>query len=125
MKREDTMNLAQDAAVQPIAHAALSAQQPQQQGLQQQPVVELKDVHKSFGSNQVLTAKPLPCSPARAASTAALSARILVWNAMPSMTPMISSIFPEDSLRASMVWVILLTTSLPRVAMSDAKRTDF
>jgi len=54
MKREDTMNLAQDAAVQPGAPAALSAQQPQQKGLQQQPVVELKDVHKSFGSNQVL-----------------------------------------------------------------------
>ena len=32
------------------------------------------------------TAKPRPCSPALAASTAALSARILVWNAMPSMT---------------------------------------
>jgi hypothetical protein len=29
------------------------------------------------------TAKPRPCSPARAASTAAFSARMLVWNAMP------------------------------------------
>ena len=28
-----------------------------------------------------------PCSPARAASTAALSAKILVWKAMPSITP--------------------------------------
>jgi hypothetical protein len=36
------------------------------------------------------TAKPRPCSPARAASTAAFSARMLVWKAMPSMTPMIS-----------------------------------
>ena len=38
------------------------------------------------------TAKPRPCSPARAASTAALSARILVWKAMPSMTLMMSEI---------------------------------
>ena len=44
MKREDTMNLARDAAVQPSQPAASPAQ----------PVVELKDVHKSFGSNQVL-----------------------------------------------------------------------
>src|SRR5450830_1185833 len=39
------------------------------------------------------TAKPRPCSPARAASTAAFSARMLVWKAMPSMTPMMSAIF--------------------------------
>jgi hypothetical protein len=38
------------------------------------------------------TAKPRPCSPARAASTAALSARMLVWKAMPSMVPMMSAI---------------------------------
>ena len=37
------------------------------------------------------TAKPRPCSPARAASTAAFSARMLVWKAMPSMTPMMSA----------------------------------
>jgi hypothetical protein len=36
------------------------------------------------------TAKPRPCSPARAASTAAFSARMLVWKAMPSMVPMMS-----------------------------------
>jgi len=38
-------------------------------------------------------AKPRPCSPARAASTAAFNARILVWKAMPSITPMMSTIF--------------------------------
>jgi hypothetical protein len=38
------------------------------------------------------TAKPRPCSPARAASTAAFSARMLVWKAMPSITPMMSAI---------------------------------
>jgi hypothetical protein len=42
------------------------------------------------------TAKPRPCSPARAASTVALSARMLVWKAMPSMTEMMSTI---DQLR--------------------------
>jgi hypothetical protein len=42
------------------------------------------------------TAKPRPCSPARAASTAAFSARMLVWNAMPSITPMMSLIFASS-----------------------------
>ena len=43
------------------------------------------------------TANPRPCSPARAASTAAFNARILVWNAMPSMTAMISATRAELS----------------------------
>ncbi|MNP38454.1 hypothetical protein D3C76_1319660 [compost metagenome] len=38
------------------------------------------------------TAKPLPWSPARAASTAAFSARMLVWKAMLLMTVVISEI---------------------------------
>ena len=38
------------------------------------------------------TAKPLPASPARAASTEALSARRLVWNAMSSISPMMLEI---------------------------------
>jgi hypothetical protein len=42
------------------------------------------------------TAKPRPCSPARAASTAAFSARMLVWKAMPSMVPMISAICADE-----------------------------
>ena len=49
------------------------------------------------------TAKPRPCSPARAASTAALSARMLVWKAMPSMVPMMSEILREEALISSMV----------------------
>ena len=44
------------------------------------------------------TAKPRPCSPARAASTAALSAKMLVWKAMPSITEMMSAIFLLESL---------------------------
>ncbi|MCW0416594.1 hypothetical protein NB689_002348 [Xanthomonas sacchari] len=43
------------------------------------------------------TAKPRPCSPARAASTAALSARMLVWKAMPSMTLMMSAILRDEA----------------------------
>jgi hypothetical protein len=41
------------------------------------------------------TAKPLPASPARAASTEALSAKRLVWKAMSSISPMMFEIFDE------------------------------
>ncbi len=44
----------------------------------------------SARTSDVTTAKPRPCSPARVASTAAFRARMLVWKAMPSITPMIS-----------------------------------
>ena len=44
----------------------------------------------SVRTSAATTAKPRPFSPARAASTAALSARMLVWKAMPSITPMMS-----------------------------------
>ena len=43
------------------------------------------------------TAKPRPSSPARAASTAAFSARILVWNAMPSIAVMMPVIFDDPA----------------------------
>ncbi len=66
------------------------------------------------------TAKPRPCSPARAASTAAFSARMLVWNAMPSITPMMSTIFFDASLISSMVCTTRPTTSPPRNAVSEA-----
>lgn len=36
-------------------------------------------------------------APARAASIAAFSAKIFVWNAMPSITPMMSAIFSNDA----------------------------
>ncbi len=42
------------------------------------------------------TAKPLPASPARAASTEAFSARRLVWKAMSSISPMMLQILPEE-----------------------------
>ena len=64
------------------------------------------------------TAKPRPCSPARAASTAAFSARMLVWKAMPSMTPMMSPIFWLLWLISFMVVTTWLTTWPPRTATS-------
>ncbi|MNY42444.1 hypothetical protein D3C86_1773330 [compost metagenome] len=48
-----------------------------------------------FRTSPATTANPRPCSPARAASTAAFSARIFVWKAMPLMTEVISAIFFE------------------------------
>ena len=62
------------------------------------------------------TAKPRPCSPARAASTAALSARMLVWKAMPSITPMMSAIFWLLALMSCMVRTTCDTTSPPCAA---------
>jgi hypothetical protein len=69
------------------------------------------------------TAKPRPCSPARAASTAAFSARMLVWKAMPSITPMMSAILRELSLMPFIVCTTWPTTSPPappRVARACA-----
>ncbi len=66
------------------------------------------------------TAKPRPCSPALAASTAALSARMLVWKAMPSMTPVMSPICFELALIEPMVCTTRPTTSPPRPATRAA-----
>ncbi|MNR28281.1 hypothetical protein D3C85_1455970 [compost metagenome] len=66
------------------------------------------------------TAKPLPCSPARAASTAAFSARMFVWKAIPSITDTISEILRE---LAEMPCIVLTTSDTaepPRSATSDA-----
>ena len=66
------------------------------------------------------TANPRPCSPARAASTAAFSARMLVWKAMPSMTLMISLISRELLVISPIRTTTCLTTSPPRLAVSLA-----
>ena len=66
------------------------------------------------------TAKPRPCSPARAASTAALSARILVWKAMLLMTLVISAIFFELSEIPLMVLTTSSTSEPPRLAVVEA-----
>ena len=67
------------------------------------------------------TAKPRPCSPARAASTAALSARMLVWKAMPSITLMMSAMRRELWLMSPMVVTTSPTTWPPRAATSAAE----
>ena len=66
------------------------------------------------------TAKPRPCSPARAASTAAFSARMLVWKAIASITPLISSILRADCDRPPMARTTSPTTSPPLRATSAA-----
>ncbi len=69
-------------------------------------------------TSDATTAKPRPWSPARAASTAALSARMLVWKAMPSMTPMMSRTFRE----ASSIWLIVATTFATVSLLLEAAR---
>lgn len=59
------------------------------------------------------TAKPRPCSPARAASTAAFNARMLVWKAIPLMIPVMSAILVERSLICVIVSTTFSTTPLP------------
>ena len=53
----------------------------------------------------------MPASPARAASTAAFSARMLVWKAISSMTLMILEILPLEFLISSMATTIWLSDS--------------
>ncbi len=55
-----------------------------------------------------------------AASTAALSARMLVWKAMPSMTAMMSTILLDDWLIESMVPTTCATTAPPLTATCAA-----
>jgi hypothetical protein len=68
------------------------------------------------------TAKPRPCSPARAASTAAFSARMFVWNAIASMTPMMSAILRELRVISSIFSTTSCITSPPRAATFEARR---
>ena len=63
------------------------------------------DLFASSRTSSATTAKPLPATPARAASTAAFKARILVWKAISSMVLMIFPISLED-------WLILYISSI-------------
>ena len=77
-------------------------------------------------TSEATTAKPRPASPARAASTAALSASRLVWRAISSITPMMSEILREDSSIRAIALDRLATTSPPRSATSRVpRRTDW
>ena len=46
---------------------------------------------------------------------------MLVWNAMPSMTPMMSAIFFELAEMSSIVLTTCATTAPPRAAICDAE----
>ena len=61
-------------------------------------------------TSEATTAKPLPASPARAASTPAFRARRLVWKAISSITPMIWVIWPELCSISDMAATASLTT---------------
>jgi len=74
----------------------------------------------SVRTSPATTAKPLPCAPARAASTPALSARMLVWKAMLSTTPTISPMRRALCAMSSMQRATSATASAPRRARSAA-----
>ncbi|MPN27554.1 hypothetical protein SDC9_174988 [bioreactor metagenome] len=92
-----------EASISPLISLAASALRP-----------------ASWRTSPATTAKPRPCSPARAASTAAFSARMLVWKAMESITPMMSAILRDEALMDSMVCTTWPTTSPPRTATFEA-----
>ncbi|MPM93484.1 hypothetical protein SDC9_140621 [bioreactor metagenome] len=58
-------------------------------------VVASRDCSASFRTSSATTANPLPCSPALAASIAALRASKLVWSAIPVMNCIIFPILSE------------------------------
>ena len=76
-------------------------------------------------TSEATTAKPRPASPARAASTAALSASRLVWRAISSMTPMMSEILREESSIFAIASTALATTWPPRSATSRVVMADW
>ena len=65
------------------------------------------------------TAKPRPWSPARAASTAAFRARMLVWKAMPSTAPRIS---PTRRALASILRIVSATCCMRSDACAATSR---
>ena len=77
------------------------------------------DLLARLRSSSATTAKPLPAAPARAASTAALRARMLVWKAISSMVLMILAISLDFSLISPMaaviscIWVLLWSIFWP------------
>ena len=77
----------------------------------------------SARTSSATTANPRPCSPALAASMAALSASRLVWSAMSSMVPMISPIWSERSPSVSMVVEVAFTLSAMRFIMAAVPST--
>ena len=68
-----------------------------------------------FRTSSATTANPIPASPARAASTAALSARMLVWKAISSITLMIFEILSLEPVISCIDWSISSSVRLPSV----------
>ncbi|PMQ13723.1 hypothetical protein JaAD80_21510 [Janthinobacterium sp. AD80] len=71
-------------------------------------------------TSEATTAKPRPCSPARAASTAAFRARMLVWKEIPSITPIMSTIWRELARMVAIVATACCIAVPPCTARSDA-----
>ena len=70
------------------------------------------DLLARLRTSSATTAKPLPAVPARAASTAAFSARMLVWKAIFAIVPMISRTSSAEALISSIAVIILRIRSL-------------
>ncbi|MPN44504.1 hypothetical protein SDC9_192069 [bioreactor metagenome] len=81
------------------------------------------DLLARLRTSSATTAKPLPASPARAASTAALSARILVWKAMSSMTLIILLISADEPAMASIA-ASMLSMCPPPCSTSSCARWE-
>ena len=75
-------------------------------------------------TSSATTAKPRPCSPARAASTEALRARMLVWKAMPSIRVTISFTRVAESLISPMVVSTWPITARPSPATFPVPATS-
>ena len=76
-------------------------------------------------TSDATTAKPRPASPARAASTAALSASRLVCRAISSITLMMSEIFRDDSSISDIALTACATTAPPRSATVAVSLADW
>ena len=86
------------------------------------------DSSASFLTSSATTAKPLPASPARAASIAAFKARRLVWSAIPAMVstkPVIPATEPARSSTASLTLTPERDTSAIILTMSSRAAPPF
>ncbi len=92
-------------------------------------VVEAEVLSASFFTSSATTANPLPCSPARAASIAALRARRLVWSAISliamTMSPIFSDCVPRSCTNPSAVSTVSAMTLTSFIALSTTSCPPF